>query len=58
MAGLIVQCLTSTIGRVPLDPRLAKCLESGVNFTEEYADTDANAALTTVVQSLVTRIQS
>ena len=51
----IVLCHLST-GRIPLDPRLAMCLESGRDFSEQHANTAANAALTAVVKTLLSPI--
>ena len=53
----IILCHPCT-GRIPLDPRLAMCLESGRDFSEQHADTAVNAALTAVVQTLLKRIES
>ncbi|CAI8049951.1 Cytosolic Fe-S cluster assembly factor NUBP2 [Geodia barretti] len=43
------------LGRVPLDPRLAACLETGLNFSETHRDTSASTALSNLVQSLIER---
>ena len=44
-----------SVGRVPLDPRLASCLETGLNFSETHRDTSASTALSDLVQSLIER---
>lgn len=48
-------CEMVVAGRIPLDPRLAQCLESGLDYSEQNRDTPVNTALSSVVHSLIER---
>jgi len=41
------------LGRVPLDPRIAKLSDEGKSFLEEYPDSPTTVAYKTIVQSIV-----
>ncbi|KAG1458999.1 hypothetical protein G6F56_006261 [Rhizopus delemar] len=40
------------LGRIPLDPRVAKCCDMGVSFMEEYPDSPACAAYEDIIKNL------
>ena len=40
------------LGKIPFDPRLARCSDSGTPYVDEYSDSPASEALTEVAQKI------
>ena len=51
--SLALECGVPFLGRVPLDPRLAQCLEEGRSFGSSYPGTPTQAAMENIVQRLL-----
>lgn len=45
-------------GQIPLDPRLATCLEEGRSFIDVYTGTPAQTAMAQIVQKILLRTES
>lgn len=41
------------VGRIPVDPRLAECLEKGKSYVEIYAGVPAQKAMADIVQKVL-----
>jgi Flp pilus assembly CpaE family ATPase len=45
------------LGRIPIDPRLARSCDEGKNFIEEFPDSPAVTSLKSIIHNLRQRIE-
>jgi len=46
------------LGRVPLDPRIARCSDEGKSFLQEFPESPATISINSIIQKVVSKVLS
>lgn len=58
LSSLLADPPLYTVGRIPLDPRLATCLEGGESYVDAHVGAPAQTAMAEIVQKILLQTES